>query len=189
MDAAVSTAASDLRHNRVPWISFKLPYSWEEMRDGRGDTWTRQLARRMAKLNGPVWLAFHHEPEGDGDLRAWTAMQARLAPIVRRTAPNVAYSIILTGWNQLYGDRAYSLNKVWPRSTKIDLVGFDVYDKYGVPTEKRSGSRTLTSSATTSRGSGRSPGGTRSRGVSRRRGRPTGRLPSTRSGWSAPTSH
>ena len=136
VDAAVSTARSDLRHNRVPWISFKLPYSWEEMRDGRGDTWTRQLARRMARLNGPVWLAFHHEPEGDGDLRAWTAMQARLAPIVRRAAPNVAYSIILTGWNQLYGDRTYSLNKVWPRNTKIDLVGFDVYDKYGVPTEK-----------------------------------------------------
>ena len=37
VDAAVSTARSDLRHNRVPWISFKLPYSWEEMRDGRGD--------------------------------------------------------------------------------------------------------------------------------------------------------
>ena len=49
------------------------------------------------QLDGPVWLAFHHEPEGDGDLRAWTAMQARLAPIVRETAPNVAYSIILTG--------------------------------------------------------------------------------------------
>ena len=90
----------------------------------------------MSQLDGPVWLAFHHEPEGDGDLRAWTAMQARLAPIVRRAAPNVAYSIILTGWNQLYGDRAYSLNKMWPRKTKIDLVGFDVYDKYGVPTDK-----------------------------------------------------
>ena len=115
VDAAVSTAANDLRHNRVPWISFKLPYSWEEMRDGRGDDWTRQLARRMAKLNGPVWLAFHHEPEGDGDLRAWTQMQQRLAPIVRRIAPNVAYSIILTGWNQLYGNRAVRLDKIWPR--------------------------------------------------------------------------
>jgi hypothetical protein len=137
VDQAVSTARSDLRHNRVPWISFKLPYSWEQMRDGRGDSWARDLAHRMSELNGPVWLAFHHEPEGDGDLRAWTAMQARLAPIVREEAPNVAYSIILTGWNQLYGNREYSLDKMWPRNTKIDLVGFDVYDKYGVPTNQR----------------------------------------------------
>jgi hypothetical protein len=137
VDQAVSTARSDLRHNRVPWISFKLPYSWEEMRDGRGDSWARDLATRMSQLDGPVWLAFHHEPEGDGDLRAWTAMQARLAPIVRQAAPNVAYSIILTGWNQLYGNREYSLDKMWPRKTKIDLVGFDVYDKYGVPTNQK----------------------------------------------------
>ena len=135
VDAAVNTAATDLRHNRVPWISFKLPYSWEDMRDGRGDAWTKQLARRMAKLDGPVWLAFHHEPEGDGDLRAWTQMQERLAPIVRRNAPNVAYSIILTGWNQLFGNRQFALDKIWPKQTKIDLVGFDVYDKYGVPTD------------------------------------------------------
>ena len=136
VDQAVSTARNDLRHNRVPWISFKLPYSWEQMRDGRGDAWTRQLAHRMSELDGPVWLAFHHEPEGDGDLRAWTEMQARLAPIVRRTAPNVAYSIILTGWNQLYGNRQFALDKIWPQKTKVDLVGFDVYDKYGVPTDR-----------------------------------------------------
>jgi hypothetical protein len=132
VDEAVETARTDLRHNRVPWMSFKLPFSWEEMRDGRGDNWTRGLARRLSDLNGPVWLAFHHEPEGDGDVRAWTQMQARLAPIVRRTAPNVAYSIILTGWNQFYGHRNYSLDKIWPRKTRIDLVGFDVFDKYGV---------------------------------------------------------
>ena len=87
---------------------------------------------RMSRLDGPVWLAFHHEPEGDGDIRDWTAMQERLAPIVRQAAPNVAFSVILTGWNQLYGDRQYALDKLWPQDTKIDLVGFDVYNKYGV---------------------------------------------------------
>ncbi len=97
VDVAVSTARRDLRLQRLPWISFKLPYSWEQMRDGRGDGWARALAAKLSQLDGPVWLAFHHEPEGDGDLRAWTGMQARLAPIVRETAPNVAYSIILTG--------------------------------------------------------------------------------------------
>jgi hypothetical protein len=128
---AIRTAALDLRHHRIPWMSFKLPYSWKQMRDGEGDGWARSLAFELSRLDGPVWLALHHEPEGDGDIRAWTAMQARLAPIVRREAPNVAYTIILTGWNQLYGESRYSFDSVWPEDTRIDLVGFDVYNKLG----------------------------------------------------------
>ena len=117
--------ASDLAHQRVPWISFKLPYSWAEMAAGRG----RRLGPRRGpagspRLDGPVWVAFHHEPEGDGqDITHWTAMQERLAPIVRSAAPNVAYTVILTGWNQFYGPKDYSLTSLWPRDTKIDLVG------------------------------------------------------------------
>ena len=59
-------------------------------------------------------------------------MQARLAPIVRSAAPNVAYSIVLTGWNQLYGPSQYSLDSLWPKNTKIDLLGVDTYEKLGV---------------------------------------------------------
>ncbi|MET0999419.1 MAG: hypothetical protein ABWX73_11930, partial [Marmoricola sp.] len=129
---AVATARLDLQRQRLPWISFKLPHSWEQMRDGLGDAWVRDLAGRLSQVDGPVWLAFHHEPEGDGDIRAWTAMQARLAPIVRALAPNVAYTIILTGWNQLYGDQRFSFDSIWPQDTEIDVAGFDVYDKFGV---------------------------------------------------------
>ncbi|MET0839765.1 MAG: hypothetical protein ABWY19_13345 [Marmoricola sp.] len=125
------TARVDLRRKRVPWISFKLPYSWEDMAAGAGDEWARDVASRLAGLDGPVWVAFHHEPEGDGDITRWTATQERLAPIVRAAAPNVAYSVILTGWNQFFGESHYSLDALWP-DTPIDLVGFDVYDKYGV---------------------------------------------------------
>jgi hypothetical protein len=132
VEEAVLIAQDDLRHQRLPWVSFKVPYSWTEMAAGHGDEWARHLAERFAKLQGPVWIAFHHEPEGDGDITQWTAMQARLAPIVRAAAPNVAFTVILTGWNQLYGARQYSLESLWPQDTKIDLVGFDVYNKYGV---------------------------------------------------------
>jgi hypothetical protein len=132
---AVLTAREDIAHQRVPWISFKLPYSWGEMAAGRGDAWAQDLALRLSKLHGPVWVAFHHEPEGSGgDITQWTAMQQRLAPIVRAAAPNVAYSIILTGWNQFYGSKRYALKSLWPRDTTIDLVGFDVYNRYGADT-------------------------------------------------------
>lgn len=128
---AVAVAKDDLARQRLPWLSFKLPHSWEEMAAGRGDTWARELARQLSLLGGPVWVAFHHEPEGDGDIRAWTAMQERLAPIIRETAPNVAYSVILTGWHQVQGQQDFSLNSIWP-DTRIDIAGFDVYNKTGM---------------------------------------------------------
>jgi hypothetical protein len=134
---AVRAARIDLLRQRIPWISFKLPYSWAEMAAGRGDVWAGRLAHRLARLDGPVWVAFHHEPEGDGDIGDWTAMQERLAPIVRSTARNVAFTVVLTGWNQFYGPRHYSLESLWPQDTRIDLVGFDVYNRYGVETEGR----------------------------------------------------
>jgi hypothetical protein len=128
--SAVEVAREDLAARRIPWISFKLPYAWAEMAAGRGDDWTRDLATRLSELDGPVWVAFHHEPEGDGNIAAWKAMQERLAPIVRRVAPNVAYTAILMGWHQVSGDPRYDLDTIWP-DTKIDIAGFDPYNWYG----------------------------------------------------------
>ncbi|MBS4752889.1 cellulase family glycosylhydrolase [Nocardioides sp. zg-ZUI104] len=132
VDKAVATAEADLAADRLPWISFKLPYSWADMAAGEGDDWARDLATRLAALDGPVWVAFHHEPEGDGDIQEWRKMQERLAPIVRKSAPNVAFTVITTGWHQFYGDPEYSLAKIWPRDVKIDVAGFDIYQSYGV---------------------------------------------------------
>jgi hypothetical protein len=134
--SAVKVAATDIAAHRIPWISFKLPYSWADMAAGKGDVWARDLAVRLSELDGPVWVAFHHEPEGDGNIAAWKAMQERLAPIVRSAAPNVAYTAILMGWYQISGDARYSLSTVWP-DTKIDIAGFDPYNWYG--TMKSSG--------------------------------------------------
>ena len=141
VNKAVATAAADLAQGRLPWMSFKLPKSWPAMADGQGDAWVTNLAVRLSKLNGPVWVAFHHEPEGDGDITAWTRMQAHLAPLVRSLAPNVAYTIILTGYHQFYGATQYHLDSLWPKNTTIDLVGVDVYNKYGVT---RDGNRSST---------------------------------------------
>ncbi|TNC31630.1 hypothetical protein [Mumia zhuanghuii] len=131
VDKAVRTARADVAAGRLPWISFKLPHSWAAMANGQGDAWVRDLAERLDAIPGPVWLAFHHEPEGDGDVGAWRRMQERLAPRVRKWADNVAYTVILTGWNQLYGPAAYSLSALWPRGVKVDVAGFDVYNSYG----------------------------------------------------------
>ena len=135
--SAVKTATADAAKNRLPWVSFKAPYSWADMAAGKGDAWARDLATRMKAVGGPVWVAVHHEPEGEGDMQKWKAMQARLAPIMRAAAPNLGYSIILMGWHQLHGDAKYSLAATWP-NTKIDVAGFDIYEMYG---EMKNGAR------------------------------------------------
>ncbi len=132
INSAIRTARADAANNRLPWMSFKAPYSWAAMASGRGDGWARGLARRLRTVRGPVWVAIHHEPENDGgNIQQWKAMQKRLAPIMRRTAPNLGYTIILMGYHQFQGAAKYRMSNIWPK-TKIDVAGFDIYEEYGV---------------------------------------------------------
>jgi len=128
--SAVKTATADAAKHRVPWMSFKAPYSWKDMAAGKGDAWAKDLATRMKSTGGPVWVAVNHEPEGEGDIQQWKAMQARLAPIMRAAAPNLGYSIILMGYHEFHGDQKYAMSAIWP-NTKIDVAGFDIYETYG----------------------------------------------------------
>ncbi len=97
----------------------------------RGDQWAINLVQRLAKVNGPVWLAFHHEPEGDGNMPDWTAMQRHLAPIVHQYSNNVAFTTILIAWDSFNGPSQYQLNNVWPGDGLVDIAGWDVYNDYG----------------------------------------------------------
>lgn len=137
VDGAVRTAHEDARNKRVPWISFKAPYSWRDMASGRGDAWAKEIARRMAGVPGPVWVAVHHEPENDyQDVRDWTRMQERLGPILRDNARNLGFSVIVMGWHQFFGDDRYRLRAMWP-DTKVDIAGFDIYEEYGTYSGRR----------------------------------------------------
>lgn len=140
---ALRTVRRDLARNRLPWISFKLPRSWRQMTAGRGDAWTRDLTRRLARVDGPVWLAFHHEPEHDGPIGRWVQMQRHLSPIVKRHSDNVAYTIILTGWNMFFDEPRHRLPRVWPGDKYVDLLGMDMYNDYGAVRHGREGTTML----------------------------------------------
>lgn len=131
VDYAITRVKDDLANGRLPWISFKLPYSWADMAAGRGDSWVDGLADRLAGVGGPVWLAFHHEPEGDGNMQDWVRMQQHLAPIIHARTNNVAYTVIYTGWDALFGAPQYHLNAVWPGDQYVDILGIDMYNSYG----------------------------------------------------------
>lgn len=59
------TARGDLEAGRLPWVSIKTP-SWAAMARGDHDAQIDELLRGLDKLDGPVWLTMHHEPEGGG---------------------------------------------------------------------------------------------------------------------------
>ena len=89
-------------------------------------------SRQLAVLDGPVWIAFHHEPEGDGPIGDWTAMQGQLAPIVHARSDNIAYSVIYISYDAFYGETQYRLANTWPGDDNVDILGLDMYNNYGV---------------------------------------------------------
>ena len=130
VDKAVATAQDDVLNNRLPWLSFKLPLSWSDMAAGKGDSWAEDLANKLGSVPGPVWIAMHHEPENDGPIKDWVSMQKRLAPIFKKKE-NLAYTIILTGWQQLYpSNPELSMDNAWPGKEYVDIIGIDPYNWY-----------------------------------------------------------
>ncbi len=139
---AVKQANADLAAGRLPWISFKEPLSWSQMASGAGDAWATQLADALATVNGPVWLAVHHEPENDGDMALWTKMQARIAPIIHARTNNVAYSVIYSGWNTFGGDTNTVATK-WPGDANVDILAIDAYNDFGAVRNGKEGTKVL----------------------------------------------
>lgn len=128
--ASITTAIADAKAGRVPWLSYKLSVSWADAAAGKADAATKALATQLATVPGPVWVAIHHEPEGDGTLSDWVKLQQRLLPMLQ-AAKNVRTSIILTGWDTfMSGNAAYSLDALWP-GVMADILGIDRYNNYG----------------------------------------------------------
>ncbi len=102
---------------------------------GAGDDGATDLNDALGALDGPVWVAIHHEPEGDGDIDDWRMMQQRLSPLFR--ADNVAFTVVLTGWQQLRGhDLVGDMEPYWPGREFVDVIGFDVYNWYATTNPK-----------------------------------------------------
>jgi hypothetical protein len=59
-------------------------------------------------------------------------MQERLGPIVRNGGDNVAFTVIVTGYHQFYGEEQFHLDNMWPRGIRVDVAGFDIYNQLGV---------------------------------------------------------
>lgn len=132
VSGAVRQARSDVAANRVPWMSFKMPGTWKQMAAGKYDSWALGLTRQLNAVPGPVWIAFHHEPESEGQAVAdWTRMQAHLMRLVKANSDNIATTMIVMGYWQAMGNKPeLKLARLWPGNGLIDIIGMDPYNFY-----------------------------------------------------------
>lgn len=123
----VSRASADVAAGRLPLISTKVPGSWASVANGDQDAWLLERIRALATVRGPVWLALHHEPSGDGNPADWVRMQQHARRLIDANSTNIALVGILNGWDfkQRNGNP-----EVWnhPVGTGVDIMGFDSYN-------------------------------------------------------------
>jgi hypothetical protein len=125
--AMASRASADVANGRIPLISTKVPGSWASVAAGDQDAWLLDRIRALATIKGPVWLALHHEPSGDGAASDWVAMQQHAHKLIKANSTNIALVGILNGWDfkQKNGNPgAYNM----PVGTGVDVMGFDSYN-------------------------------------------------------------
>lgn len=125
------TVENDIANNRLSWVSTKTP-SWREVASGKHDARIDSLLKRLDSYNRPIWLTFHHEPEGGGGVNspddpggaaAWRGMQIRVRERMNALAiKNVAFAPILM---------SYTWNPASSRSPN-DWYVPGIWDFYGV---------------------------------------------------------
>ena len=127
--AFVSRATSDVAAGRIPLMSTKVPGSWASVAAGNQDAWLTERIKELAQVKGPVWLALHHEPRGDGNPADWVRMQQHARTLVDRYSDNIALVGILNGWDFLEknGDPQAFRH---PVGTGVHIMGFDSYNPY-----------------------------------------------------------
>lgn len=145
VDKAIAKAKANHAAGIKTWLSFKLPHSWAAMASGSGDTWARDLFAKLDALGFEVWVAFHHEPEGDGVTSDWRKMQDRLSRMVPGgIAGRIKFWLIVTGWHQEDGTTAaYKWDVLYPTGAPIYGIAYDYpYNQYGF--EWANGTKTTT---------------------------------------------
>ena len=120
---------------RFPWVSFKLPVSWDDVSDGKLDTELGMLLTQLDSYGVPIWLTMHHEPEGGEGInnadqpsgsRGHRRMNAKVRELMTKLdTKNIALSLVLMGWTwDQHSGR--SADEWWDGDT-YDFIGVDHY--------------------------------------------------------------
>lgn len=106
-DSLYNTVRDDLAQNRLPWVSTKTP-PWNDVGAGMYDAEIDQLLTELNSYGKPIWLTFHHEPEGGGGTNSpddpsgaagWLSMQQRVRQRMNALATtNITFVAVLMSY-------------------------------------------------------------------------------------------
>jgi uncharacterized protein YkwD len=125
----------DRRGGRVPFVDWDLEdpmYTWGQIAAGKADRIIDARAKEAAAYEGPILLAFDHEPEDHaaayGTHTQFVAAWRHVVDIFRRAgATNVKFVLILGA--AVFQEGAAAL--WYPGRSYVDYVGADGYNWYG----------------------------------------------------------
>lgn len=128
----IRTARVDLDTGRMPHLSMKPPGRWAGVAAGREDAWLRDISRGLARLDQPLFLTFHHEPENDakrrGTARDFVAMQKHIIAHFAQRAPKVTIVPVLQGWSFSPYNRKAHPERWYVPTAKV--YGVDIYNPF-----------------------------------------------------------
>jgi hypothetical protein len=128
-------------------VSFKVPdWSKASVHDSAFKTIAQEASALLVSLGMTGYFTVNHEPENDTGTNkgntaagqaAWTAMQARYAPIFK-SFPNIRYGVILMGWYS-FPESPKETYALWKLENAVppvvDFVAFDLYQWWGLDTK------------------------------------------------------
>jgi hypothetical protein len=129
----VRRCRDDLAHGRLPHVSVKPAWAWEEIAKGAHDRWLRRMLRPLGELAAPVFFTLHHEPEneaGPPGMQAsdFVAMQQRLLDLAADLCPQVSVVPIMQHWTfDPLRDDVDPSTWIVPG---VPVIGLDIYNPW-----------------------------------------------------------
>lgn len=129
---------------RTPVLSIKpvrgrAPVTWARIASGAEDSQIRAQADGLKRLNSPLFLAFHHEPENDqkwGTPAQYRAAYQHYVDVFRsRGASNVVFVWILMAGS--FSGSHSKAESYYPGDSYVDWIGADGYNWYGAKRGKQ----------------------------------------------------
>lgn len=106
---------------------------WKDVAAGRYDSTLERQARGVARLPGPVFVTFDHEPDqaskaARGSVEDYIAAWRHIHDLYQRVgAKNVTWVWVMMGWEPAF-DRA---GRLWPGNKYVDWISWEVYNHAG----------------------------------------------------------
>jgi hypothetical protein len=135
----VRRCRDDLAHGRLPHVSIKPTWTWQDIAAGGRDDWLTSMLRPLGEEAAPVFLTLHHEPENDAGPAGmqpsdYVAMQRRAIGLAAELAPQVTIAPVMQHWtfDPLRDDIDPS---VWI-VPEASVIGLDIYNPWSATNGK-----------------------------------------------------